>query len=41
LELKYDHNQKEEAIGFITNFLPCRVTKSSKYAFGMEGLNPW
>jgi hypothetical protein len=35
LELKYDHEQDEEA-GFITNHLPFRMTKSSKYVMGIE-----
>lgn len=41
LELKCESNVKEEAVSFIANFLPCRITKSSKYALGIEGLNPW
>ena len=40
LELKYDQN-KEDAAGGITNFLPFRVTKNSKYVKGVEILNSW
>ncbi|MDD5738599.1 MAG: VTC domain-containing protein [Candidatus Pacebacteria bacterium] len=41
LELKCNSKQKQETISFITNFLPHRATKSSKYALGVEALNPW
>ncbi len=41
LELKYEGRQSEKAVDFIANFLPCRLTKSSKYAIGVETLNPW
>ncbi len=33
LELKYDGQQREGTIDFVTNFLPYRLTKSSKYSF--------
>ncbi len=41
LELKYEGKQSEKTVDVVTNFLPCRVTKSSKYAIGVETLNPW
>ena len=37
LELKYDHEYDEEA-RFITNRLPFRMTKSSKYVMGIESV---
>lgn len=40
LELKYERKQEDSA-GDITNFLPFRMTKSSKYVSGVEQLNPW
>ncbi|MFC1991168.1 VTC domain-containing protein [Chloroflexota bacterium] len=38
LELKYSDKYEEEA-GFITNNFPVRMTKSSKYVNGIEGLD--
>ncbi|MFC1964386.1 VTC domain-containing protein [Chloroflexota bacterium] len=39
LELKYSEESDEEA-GFTTNCLPFRMTKSSKYATGIESIYP-
>jgi len=41
LELKCNSQQEQKAISFIANLLPHRTTKSSKYALGVEALNPW
>jgi len=38
LELKYDQD-KDDIVGGITNFLPFRMTRNSKYVNGVENLN--
>lgn len=40
LELKYGREQDDSA-GKITNFLPFRLTRNSKYINGVENLNLW
>lgn len=40
LELKYKRD-KDDAAQNITNFLPFRMTRSSKYVTGIERLNAW
>lgn len=38
MELKYSDKDDDEA-GYITNIFPSRMTKSSKYVIGLEGLD--
>lgn len=40
IELKYDKSDADGASG-ITNFLPFRITKNSKYVVGIERLRNW
>jgi len=40
VEVKYDENYRDEAIK-ITNHLPFRMTKSSKYVIGLDRIGNW
>ena len=40
VELKYDENYRDDAVK-ITNYLPFRMTKSSKYVIGLDRIGNW